>query len=189
MVFHSVSQSTYVEYYISSVILGSEVQKMMKTQYLLSRNVWSKDGETHKGAEVVGNTRQSSVGHRNRSPGSRERAVRRAGCAAEVATQDGLPSAELWLTGVCQELGLVEETSRQIEYMDSNGEAGCRLVKGPAQLRQIPYEAVEDMHRGQERKAGGWRQGHTEAHMPGSGIQALLPTPGVCKLCQRPDGK
>lgn len=100
-----------------------------------------------------------------------------------------LPRAEFWITGVCQELGAVEESSRQIEYMDSNGEARCRLVKGPAQLRQILCEAVEDVHRGQERKAGGWRPGHTKAHVPGSGIQALLPTPGVCKLCQRPDGK
>ena len=32
-----------------------------------------------------------------------------------------LPRAEFWITGVCQELGAVEESSRQIEYMDSNG--------------------------------------------------------------------
>ena len=59
-----------------------------------------------------------------------------------------LLGAGFWMTGVCQELGHLEENSRQSECMDSSGEARCRLFKGPAQARQILFGVVEDVHRG-----------------------------------------
>lgn len=76
---HSFIHSTCSIYYTLGIIPSSESIKTIKTQYVLSRDLESKGGETQTQAEVAGNICKSSVGCKYRSLEFMERELQKGG--------------------------------------------------------------------------------------------------------------